>query len=379
MLSKKIARHFGADMCENVNKASYSRNCLLLYVLEPFITEVININHQNQWQAKELAKIVGEFGFNVDVVRFNAKSVRLNKMYDMVIDIHPGMNDCYALHMNSGCLRIAYITGSNPSFSNQAERDRLNSLYERHGKQLKQRRYAPPLIKGEIEKLEAFFFLGNKYNCETYSEFNLRHVDFIRNTGVCGFETVDYSRKSPKNFLFLASGGQVHKGLDLLLDIFSSNSDLNLFVCSSFKSEWDFCKLFRRELFQSSNIHPVGFINTESDRFRDICSECSYVVLPSCSEANAGSVLTGMAAGLIPIVSRESGFAEDEVHYLEDCSLRTINTAIRDFAGKNREWIEHESYKTLQLVRDRYGHENYSESVRVALSLLLETGQSNAR
>jgi hypothetical protein len=368
---KKLARQFGPNSCENVNSTSFSKNCLLLYVLEPFSSKIISVCHQNQWQARELARIVGEFGFDVDVVRFDAKGIKLHKMYDLIIDVHPGFNDCYGRYMNSSCRKVAYITGSNPSFSNLAEAERLNLLYVRRGKKLKQRRYVPPFIKREMEEIDAMFFLGNRYNLQTYNEFHLKQVSFIRNTGVCRFETDDYSQKSPKNFLFLASSGQVHKGLDLLLDVFSENRDLNLFVCSSFKSEWDFCKLYRKELFLSRNIHPVGFVNIEHDKFREICRKCSYVVLPSCSEANAGSVLTGMAAGLIPVVSRESGFSEDEVHYFKDCSLRTIDEAVRDFAGKSLEWVEIESKRTLQMIRERYSLHNYSESVRAALNELL--------
>lgn len=367
---KKFARYFGANICQNVNATNFPKNCLLLYVIEPFKSENININHQNQWQAKELARIVGEFGYNVDVMRFDVQGVKLDKTYDMVIDVHPGFNDVYRRNMSDDCCRIAYITGSNPTFSNLAEADRLKSLYIRRGKHLKQRRYAKPFIKSEMEEFDAIFFLGSHYNFETYSEFSLKRVCYINNTGSCDFVTDDYSDKSPNNFLFLASGGQVHKGLDLLLEVFSENSNLNLFVCSSYKAELDFCMLYRRELFQRKNIYPVGFVNIESETFYEICRKCSYLVLPSCSEANAGSVLTGMAAGLIPVVSRECGFSEEEVHYFKDCSLEVIAETVRDFSRKSADWIESESSKALQVMRDRYSHRNYTESVRAAFEQL---------
>lgn len=366
-LVRKLTKQFGANICINVNRSNFSMNCLLLYVLEPFKNGNISNNHQNQWQVRELARIVGEFGINVDVARYDAKGLKLQKMYDLIIDVHPGLNNCYEQNMNIGCRKVAYITGSNPVFSNQAEEERLESLCVRRGKRLKERRYAPPFIKKNMETFDAIFFLGNHQNLETYNKYNLKRVFFIHNTGVCNFETYDYSMKSSQNFLFLASGGQVHKGLDLLLDVFVENKDINLFVCSNFKFEWDFCKLYRKELFHSSNIYPVGFINIESNKFKEICQKCSYVVLPSCSEANAGSVLTGMAAGLIPIVSRECGFSDDEVHYFKDCSLNNISEAVRDFAGKSKEWVESESKKTLQVVRERYSPNNYSDSIRAAM------------
>lgn len=364
-LSKAYHKLLGYGLCENVNSSQFDMNCLFVYVAAPFQSKTISFNHQNQWQAKELARIVGEFDYNVDVINYDEK-VHLDKAYDLVIDVHPGLNTSYQRNMSAHCRKIAYITGSNPAFSNLAEAQRLESLFDRKRVRLKQRRFAKAFDKGVMDHFDAMFFLGNSYNLRTYDEFNLKK-HFIQNTGVCPFENDDFSKKSPRNFLFLASCGQVHKGLDLLLDVFSRNADLNLYVCSSFKSERDFCTAYHRELYRSKNIHPVGFVSIESDRFREICRQCTYVVLPSCSEANAGSILTAMAAGLIPLVSRECGFAEDEVHYLDDCSIDSITETLRFFAGKSQEWREHESVKASQMVNERYSPSNYSASIRNAL------------
>lgn len=374
-IRKLFYQYFGRRFYENVNGTDFTKNCLLLYVLEPFRSKTVSVNHQSQWQAKELARIVGEFGFNVDVIHYADDTVRLTKSYDLIINLHPGLNRVYGNHTNSPCLKIAYITGSNPAFSNSAEAQRLEDLFARRGVRLQQRRYVKPFPKGEFESYDAMFFIGNSGNLKTYDEFNLKRVCFIRNTGFSYFRSEEYARKSPRNFLFLASGGQVHKGLDLLLEVFSRNRELNLYVCSSFKREKDFCRLYRQELFHSANIYPVGFIGIGSEKFQEICRVCSYVILPSCSEANAGSVLTAMAAGLIPLVSRECGFADDEVHYFENCAIDTISRAVVDFSIKDTAWIWEESRKSLRIVAERYSERNYSESVRAALNEVLSHGR----
>jgi hypothetical protein len=369
--SKRLHKYFGAKICENVNNTGFSRHCLLQYVLEPFLIESVSSSHQNQWQARELARIVGEFGYNIDVVGLSTQHIKLPRSYDLIIDVHPGLNDCYVQNLNEGCKKIAYITGSNPDFSNRAEAKRLEELSARRGSQLKQRRYAPVFDRKQMAGFDAMFFLGNDYNLATYSDFNFKSVFKLQNTGVCNFDPAKYSGKTSRSFLFLASGGQVHKGLDLLLEVFSAHPELQLYVCSSFKAEWDFCRLYRKELFHTGNIHPVGFMSIESPQFQRICQECGYVILPSCSEANAGSVLTGMAAGLVPMVSREAGFSARDVHYFPDCSLTSIAETVCEFARKSPVWLEQESQRVLQVVKEQYSHKNYSESVKSALESIL--------
>lgn len=371
-LTKTYHKLFGYGLCENVNNSHYDKNCLLVYVARPFQSKTISPNHQNQWQAKEFARIVGEFGYNIDVINFD-ENVRLSKAYDLVIDVHPGLNQSYKNNMQAHCRKIAYMTGSNPSFSNAAEARRLEDLFLRRGVRLEPRRNARLFVSHELESFDAMLFIGNSYNLQTYKEFDIKRKFLVNNTGVCFPEYQEKVRNSPRGFLFLGGTGQVHKGLDLLLEVFSQNKKLNLFICSSFKVERDFCKLYHKELFQSENIHPVGFLDIDDHRFQEICSQCSYVVLPSCSEGMAGSVLMGMSLGLIPIVSRECGFPEDDVHIFKECSIDCISKTLLEFDGKSEEWIKEESLSVVQKVAQKYCAHSYSESVICALNQILNS------
>lgn len=347
-------------LLKNVLDSNYLRNALLVYITEPFITG-INDKHQNSWQVIEIAKAISKFGYNIDVCDYNYNKSDFNKKYDLLIDLHPRDNAVYNKFLKSNCIKIAYLTGSNTSFSNIAEQKRINDVYRRRNIKLIPRRQAL-LISKRIEDYDAAFFIGNEYNLKTFSEFKMPPVYFIKNTGY-DFNFCNERRKA-NNFMFLGSAGQVHKGLDLLLEVFAEKcKNCNLYVCSSFENESDFCKAYKYELYNTSNIHPIGFVDIKSDKFKEIAEKCAYMIMPSCSEANAGSVLTAMSAGIIPIVSRECGFEDDEVIHLKDCSKECLEDSIKFYASKDDEWIKSESEKAVKIVKERYSEECFIEFI----------------
>ena len=69
-----------------------------------------------------------------------------------------------------------------------------------------------------------------------------------------------------------------------------------------------------------------------------------------------------MSAGVIPIVSKECGFEDDEVINLPDCKLDTLKKFIRDSA-KPDEWIKQESSHAAEIVKTRYSRQNFTDSV----------------
>ena len=61
--------------------------------------------------------------------------------------------------------------------------------------------------------------------------------------------------RDSKSFVFFASSGQVHKGIDLLLELFSQQlKDYTLYVCSGYEQEEDFYQEYHKELYETSNI-----------------------------------------------------------------------------------------------------------------------------
>ncbi|MBP2644653.1 MAG: glycosyl transferase group 1 [Firmicutes bacterium] len=358
-------------LCENVNATNFSKSCLLKYITQPFL-DTTNLHwHQNQWHAPLLAEVLSDFDYNVDVVNWDDDTVCLDqKMYDLVVDISPHNRQMYQDHLNPGSLQVLFATGSSPTWQLSQEQMRLDNLYRRRGIRLAPKtnpiyQYPSP------NTFDGFFLFGSQHTLDTFGEIQTARTSFIANTGYLLPPPTDFSQKSPHCFLFLASRNQVLKGLDLLLEVFSANPCLTLYICSLFTQEPEFCQVYAKELFQLPNIKPIGFVDIYSSTFQALVQKCCYVIAPSASEGLSGSVLSAMSAGLVPIVSRDCGLDESGAHVLDDCSLESIQNAALYYSEQSPAWIRDESFRALATVRRRYSLANYLASIQKALTSLL--------
>src|SRR5262249_32872612 len=170
--------------------------------------------------------------------------------------------------------------------------------------------------------------VGNRFTMGTWARTFDGPIHTFETHGVPSPESVIESKdfaRARRNFLFFASGTQTQKGLDLLLEGFPRFPDLHLYVCSGFADEPDFCACYRRELFETANVHPVGWVSVNGPEFLELARICAYVIYPTCSDGQAGAVVQAMHAGLVPLVTPESGIdTEDFGVTLADDSLDGI-------------------------------------------------------
>ena len=56
------------------------------------------------------------------------------------------------------------------------------------------------------------------------------------------------------------------------------------------------------------NIHPVGWVTVNGSEYNELVRKCAFVILPSCSEGQSGSVVQCMYSGLfLCLVPEEAG------------------------------------------------------------------------
>lgn len=364
---RKIRRLF--PIC-NVNGTSYERNCLMAYIRAPFLEKKTGDSHQNAGQSREIAKILGDFGYNVDVIDYFDRPCIFTKKYDMVFDISVTDNPVYWNHLKSDAKKVAYFTGSEPKFANAAEKERIRGVKERRGAVLEPRRQAP-LFSRKVEEFDTAIMIGNQHNLDTYSGYALKQTSLVCNTGYTFDFTIGH-KKSAKKFAYFGSGGTVHKGLDLLLEVFAEPGfPADLYVCGSFEWEQDFVDAYHKELYETPNIHPLGYMNIRSDAFREVAENCAYTILPSCSEGQAGAITTMMSAGVIPICSKNCGFDGDDVILLPDCSIETIRSIVLEYADKTPQWVVQHAQIAKNTVDTKYSMSAFSEQMRKALAKIM--------
>lgn len=378
---KKIFRPVRYPVIYNANGADEkekSKRALLIYIVRPFLRDdddPVFFSHQHWRQCKQITSILGEYGFIVDVVDIGDKIFRVSRNYDLVI-----CNRVEDIPLGKNVSRIYLATTLHHKIHNGNLRRRHRRVADRRGRELRLRRIYPEDMP-YVAKSDAIVGFGNSFILSSWREaFNVPVYPFnnygFRETGFFA-DSKDFS-SARKNFLYFASGSQLQKGLDLLLEIFPKCADLHLYICSAFKNEEDFCICYHKELYETPNVHPVGWVTVNSPLYYETVNRCAYVVLPSCSEGQAGSVVQCMSSGLIPLVTRESGIDTEDcgITFVDD-SIEEIERTIIEVSRLPETWHKERSLRTCKISEEKYSVNAFKNRWKEILSEVLMIGERN--
>ena len=311
----------------------------------------------------EQAQTFLDLGMAVDVIDWFDKQFVPRRDYRFLVDIGCSMPRLAPL-MGPDCVKLMHATGKHWIFQNRAELQRLADLLQRRGAVLEPRRQVPTGCAAELA--DCITVLGNQMTVDTF-RYTGKPVYRIPLSSAAEFpwdETKDFDRVG-RRFLWLGSSGMVHKGLDLVLEAFAGMPELELVVCGPVGDEPDFQKLYHRELFETPNIHTRGWVDVTAPEFAAIVADVAGMIYPSCSEGAAGSVIVGLHAGLIPIVSRETGVDVNKFGIeLPKCSIDEIRRAARSISRRSANEMRTLSRAAWQHARDYFNRERFSKAFR---------------
>ena len=372
--AKNINNRFTPQVIRLRPEGESRGNVLISYLVQPFISRGRRTSHlhSNQWECHEIAKIWNSFGYTVDVINWDNKRFKPVKKYDFFVDIHGNMERIAPL-LNPQCKKILHITGSHWLFQNKAEYERLLSLQKRRGVTLLPRRLAEP-VRG-IEYADCALVIGNDFTRSTFA-YAQKPINKINITAVLEFpspENKNFSH-SKKNYLWFGSSGLVLKGLDIVLEAFSQLPDYKLYVCGPISGEKDFETLYNDELYESDNIKSVGWVDVRSEKFLEIANDCLGIIFPSASEGQSGSVVQCLHAGLIPVISYQSGIdAGDLGIILQESTIEEVKSAVVKLSSFSEENLRTMSIKSWEYARKQHTREKFTASYSEFVSSLLRT------
>lgn len=321
-----------------------------------------------------MAKTFLDLGCCVDVIHWTNKLFKPNKEYRYFIDGRWNFERLTS-HLNQNCIKIMHIDTAHTLFQNAAECNRLLQLQQRKGITLRARRYEVPNLA--IEHADCATILGNRFTISTFKYANKPLYRIPISTPLLfPWPNKKDFEACQKRFLWFSSGGLVLKGLDLLLDAFSEMPDYDLTICGPVQNEKDFEQAFYKELYETSNIHTLGWIDVDSPDFIEIANSCISVIHPSCSEGGGGSVIGCMHAGLIPIVSYEASVdIEDEFGILlRNSSIEEIRSSIQAVSDLPIQELKLMSKKSWEFARKNHTQENFAREYRDFAEKLTTTG-----
>ena len=321
--------------------------------------------HTNRWENREIARIFYELGYNVDCIDFNC-SFYPQKKYDIMFGIC-GRFDEFKNFLNPSALKILYLTESYAKYNNSREKERMAYLEQRQGIRLLPERVADENCDVRLEAADVCLLVGNEHTLKTYPQPFQNKINLINLTGslLSMVKTSNEYYPKEKEFLWIGGAGPVHKGLDLLLEIFAKHPEWALNVMSKINSQSQFFKLYEKELTKLPNIHFHGLVMPSSEKFEKIVSRCFAYINPSCAEATSTATVTAMSVGLYPIISYDNGFMLPQGCgiYLNQCSLEEIESAIASLWQKDKSEVCAQIAQVHQMTLKNFSRENFHKNM----------------
>lgn len=306
---RNIISHLEKTYIEDCFNTRRDRSVLISYIVAPFIVSGLN-SHTNFQECLGIAKIFSELGYSVDVINYNSSYVPDYSKYSCIFGFGDPFCASFYCHVPS-MIRIHYATGAHVFVQNQETLKRAIDVYKEKGMWLlKSCRIVKHTWSEQTTLSDAIIVLGNDWTRNTYAPYfkgpiynlNTSYNAALQQSLV---DAKDYEL-ARKHYLWFGSSGAIHKGLDLLLNVFSQHTDKTLHIAGLDSSEKAFMDSFRKEL-SMENVVVHGFLDVSSQEYVDLICQCAFVIIPSCSEAGCTSLINSMSNGLVPAFTRQCG------------------------------------------------------------------------
>jgi glycosyltransferase involved in cell wall biosynthesis len=365
---------------------------LLSYLIEPFLVDWEALPptdpvrwHSNAWECRAIAQTFLDLGFAVDAISEANRSFQPTSHYAAFIDQRHNMQRL-APYVGDTCVKIFHVDCANTVFQNAAENARLLALQERRGVTLLARRAEVP--NRGMETADCATVLGNRFTMDTFRYANKPMFPVPLSSSLDIPWPLDKDFEAcRRRFVWIGSRGLVRKGLDIVLEAFAQLPEFELFVCGAIGSlgarsregaeltlESDFEAEYRRELYELPNIHTLGWMDTASAKFAALAKQCLGMAYASCCEGQCGGVISCMHAGLIPVVSYESGVDMHDFGFLFDsCSVADVKRKLQEVASLPASELETRARKTWEYARRVHTRQNFSRVYRDTVEAILES------
>ncbi len=325
--------------------------------------------HTNRVELFQMIKGLIELDYCIDVCGngdVQAKKYIDANEYDFII----GLGELFRWTVEKKKIfSIIYMTENPYSVSYRGEMERLDYFFQRHQKKLNLERTGKFFQENDELISDAILCVGEK----KYFEKAKKPVEKIYPSA---FYNVNFDvssvQRSRKSFIVFGTEGFVHKGIDLLVDVFLKHPDWQLFICG-----YDVEALIKDMMgisIRNTNIHDCGYIRVDSEEFLELINKCRFILLPSCSEGTSTAILTGMRHGLIPVVTHETGLDEmsEYCYFFDDFHIDAIEKKIKEIQDYSENELDIKSRNIYNYANKVFTAENFKEQFKKAIQEIMK-------
>lgn len=361
----------------NLNPNRRQKRLAYVYLPQNHTAALIdsNVSHPNVFQHFILLRVFEELGYIVDVYSCqNEERLRARTgKYDVVFGF--GQEYINLCNENPQAKKILFITENAPWVVKRKYQERIENWLEGHKKMIS------TVARNDFYTDEMFSIsdcgvcLSGTYNITGMEEL-LKPIEQL-NVNVMPAQRYDAGIKdydtTKKRFLWFGSRGLIHKGLDILIDAFAQIPQYELNIYGAPEKEI-------KELVLPTNVHNCGFIQVNSPEFlSEVASRHSFVLSLSCSEGMMSGIATCMMFGMIPVVTKETGY--DDCPYaliFEDWHIESVINKIERCAQMENAKVKEIEQKVVNYAHSNYTNEHFEKCfIEIAKKLELSGVESN--
>ncbi len=348
--------------CVTLQPAGAERGRILLaYVIEPFLSkDGPSSSHTHHGESQLMADVWLQRGYIVDVIDYDNPAFVPKHRYDYFVSARTNIQRIRA-RLNDDCRCIVHLDTSHYTTNNRDALARVVGCQQRRGVDLFGSVRMIEVNAG-IEAADAGVVLGNDETASTYAYAGkpLYPLDVPAVVDLPWSDSKDFAAARSR-FVWLGSDGAVHKGLDVALEAFASLPDCHLSICGPIDRDPAFCAAYAAEL-ALPNIEQLGWVDVSGEQFANLVATSAALVYPSCREGQAGAAVNCIRAGLIPIVSRETGVdVEGFGTQLADCDVTTIIEAVKAVSQASPQALYTRARATWEHGQARFSHDAYRQ------------------
>jgi len=314
-----------------------------------------------------VVKVLNEQGYLVDILSYQETAHRLTKKYDLFIG-HGG--NCASLIDSLEANQTQIVQYVSQAYWREFLRQ-SNERYERVC-----RRNHVPLISHHVrahtekerrgeEQLAAhakYFFTGNcPRMIQGYGEYARKihpvgWAAYLESDLIVADRDFDAGRKG---FIYVAgSGGNIQKGLDLLLETFAQTPELNLYIyCDVEKEVRD---LYRKEL-SLPNIQYIYHwrFNPFRKRLRALLRRINFTITAPIDTGIGTAFLGSLGIGLIPVGYADMPVTSANSHLSPAWDVDSLVQNVKEASAMPVEWCRQASVFSRQNFRENWSPEAF--------------------
>lgn len=348
---------------------------LLSYVVDPFLVSreaSISYAHTQDWECWTMAQTWRALGFTVDVIQWTNDRFVPQQPYDVLIDPRHNL-ERLSPAVGGDCLKIFHAETAHWATNDREQLRRLDELAARRGTRLTRLR-----LVGEnhgIETADCAVVLGNEWTLASYRPFG-KPLFRVPLSNAFEYPPPEGKRFDDVRgrFLWFGGIGFVHKGLDLAIEALAGIDGVHLDIAAPLDREADFVALYEREIYRTSNVRAMGWLDVGSPRFLQAADQSLALLFPSCSEGGGGSAVTAMHAGLIPVVTAATSvdFGPEAGVLLADTDVTAIRRACLELSARPAHELQAMAVAAWHQARSLHTRAGFRTAYRDAVLAILE-------